>query len=613
MAYKVNMRDIHFNLFEMLNVEQLLEFDCYKEFSDEIFKMVLTEGEKLAVEVIAPTLEITDKDGAKFIDGKVVVPDAIREVFQKYNEGGWGAMSGSPEFGGQGLPALLTMAVGEMTGAANTGATGYQGLTSATANLLQEFGSDYLKNTYCEKMYSGEWCGCMVLTEPQAGSSVGDIATTAKRDGDTYLLTGNKIFITAGDHDMVDNLVHVLLARIEGAPKGIKGLSLFVAPKYLVNEDGSVGEFNNLAATGIEEKMGQHGSATCAIAYGDDGPCRGWIIGEENRGIEIMFTLMDHARIGVGLLGVSHAAAAYELAHAYSLERVQGTRIQDMKDPNAPRVPIVEHPDVRRMLLWQKSLIEACRSMLYSCAHWLDLSHNLPDKEEAQKYDNLVQLLTPVCKAYATEKGYEAICMAMQIHGGYGYCEEYGVSVLMRDAKINSIYEGANGIQALDLLGRKVSMKNGALFMNFMSLITEFCEKNAGHSDLGKYVGMLGEGKDQLAQTTMNLGAKGMAGDMMYPVLYATPYCYMFGHVACAYFIMNQAIVAHEKLQAIFEESGATDDDAKKKLVVDRPEATFYHNKVESAKFFVSSIMPEAYGIAKSIESDDVSPTNAVF
>jgi len=613
MDYKINLRDIHFNLFEVLHVEALLEFDRFKEFSNDVFKMILAEAEKLAVEVMAPTLPITDKEGARFINGKVCVPDAVREVFRRFNEGGWGAMAGDPRYGGQGLPGTITLAVGEMTGPANTGAASYQGLTSATSKLLEDFGSAYLKNIYCEKMYSGQWTGCMVLTEPQAGSAVGDIMTTARRDGDSYLLTGNKIFISAGDHDMTENIIHVLLARIEGAPKGIKGLSLFVAPKYLVNEDGSIGAFNNLKATGVEEKMGQHAAATCAISYGEDGPCRAWIIGGENEGINIMFHLMDHARIGVGLLGMAHAAAAYELAHAYALERIQGVRIQDMRDPNAPRVPIVEHPDVRRMLMWQKAVIEACRSLLYSCALWLDLSRNLSSKVEAERYDSLVQLLTPVCKAYATEMGYQAMCLAVQVHGGYGYCREYGVETLLREAKVHTIYEGTTGIQALDLLGRKVSMKRGALFMKFMNMLNDFCESNGNHPVLGKYVGRLREGKDVLVQTTMNLGTRGMTGDMIYPVLYATPYCFMFGHVACSYFILNQALVASERLQTMLEKEKVTGDEARRKFIAERPDATFYFNKIETAKFFVSSILPEVYGIARSIDSDDVSPMEALF
>jgi hypothetical protein len=310
---------------------------------------------------------------------------------------------------------------------------------------------------------------------------------------------------------------------------------------------------------------------------------------------------------------MGHAAAAYELARAYALERIQGVRIQDMRDPNAPRVPIVEHPDVRRMLMWQKAVVEACRSLLYSCAFWLDLSRNLSNKGEAQQYENLVQVLTPLCKAYATEMGYQAMCLAMQVHGGYGYCKEYGVEVLLRDAKVNTIYEGTTGIQALDLLGRKVSMKGGLLFVNFMNILNEFCERNRNHPVLGKYVGRLSEGKDVLAQTTLNLGTKGMAGDMIYPVLYATPYCFMFGHVACSYFILNQAQVAYEKLQALFDKEKVTGDGARNKFVAERADATFYFNKIETAKFFVSSILPEVYSIARSIESDDTSPMEALF
>ncbi len=613
MAYRVDMRDIHFNLFEKLDIGNLCAFEAYKDFSTDDYKMILNEAEKLAVNVIAPTLAPTDKDGAKFVEGQVVVPEEVRDTLHKFNEGGWGAVSASPEFGGQGLPATLAVGTGDILVAANTGFSGYQGLTSATANLIAEEGSDYLKETYCEKMLTGVWAGAMVLTEAQAGSAVGDIKTSAKRDGDTYLLTGNKIFISGGDHDMNENMVHVLLARVEGAPPGIKGLSLFVAPKYLVNPDGTIGQFNHLKATGVEEKMGMHASATCSISYGEDGPCRAWIIGEENQGIQIMFKLMNHARLGVGMQGVSQAAAAYQLALDYAKERIQGTRIEDVRDASAPSVPIVEHPDVRRMLLTQKAVVEATRSLVYSVSYWLDRVNNTTDDEERQRYSDLVELLTPICKGYSTEMAFHSITLALQVHGGYGYCEEYGVSVLLRDAKIGTIYEGTTGIQAMDLLGRKVAMQKGRLFQNFVGLLSDFVKSNIAHPELERHFKLLGEAKDQLVATTITLGTKGMGGDIAYPLQYATPYLFMFGHVACSYFILDQALLAYEKLQAIYEEKGIRDDGGKAQLVQAHGDAKFYFNKIETAKFFVANILPDVYGIARSAESDDKSPMHIVF
>jgi alkylation response protein AidB-like acyl-CoA dehydrogenase len=613
MAYRVDMRDIHFNLFEVLGIAELSKFERFKDFGVDDYKMILTEAERLAVKVIAPTLSITDRDGARLVDGKVVVPEAVRETLRKYNEGGWGAMGALPQYGGQGLPGSLLVAVGDINTAANTGFGAYQGLTSASANLIQEEGSEYLKETFCEKMFSGQWSGCMVLTEAQAGSAVGDIKTTARRDGDTYLLTGSKIFISGGDHELTENIVHVLLARVEGAPPGVKGLSLFVAPKYLVNPDGTLGEFNHIRATAVEEKMGMHASATCALAYGEDGPCRAWIIGEENRGIQIMFKLMNHARLGVGLQGVSQAAAAYHLALDYAHERIQGVRIQDIKDPAAPRVPIVEHPDVRRMLMTQKAIVEATRSLVYTCAFWLDHVRNSEDEEERERYNSLVELLTPVCKAYSTEMGFESICLALQVHGGYGYCEDYGVSVLLRDAKIGTIYEGTTGIQALDLLGRKVAMRSGALFVNFMGVLNAFEEKHLDHPELGRHVGFLKEAKDALAQTTMHLGSKAMGGETVYPLLYATPYCFMFGHVACSYFILNQAILAYDKLQHLFAEAGVKGDEGQRKFLHQHADARFYANKIQTAKFFTANILPGVYGIARSVASEDQSPVDAIL
>ena len=613
MAYRVDMRDIYFNLFEKLKVEDLSVFEAYRDFSADDYRMILNEAEKFAVNVIAPTLEPTDKNGAKFVDGQVVVPDELRDILHKFNEAGWGAVTASPEFGGQGLPSTLGLATVDIFVAANTGFSGYQGLTSATANLIAEEGSEYLKETYCEKMLTGVWAGAMVLTEAQAGSAVGEIKTSAKRDGDTYLLTGNKIFISGGDHDMNKNMIHVLLARVQGAPPGVKGLSLFVAPKYLVNGDGSIGAFNNIKATGVEEKMGMHASATCSIAYGEDGPCRAWIIGGENQGIQIMFKLMNHARLGVGLQGVSQAAAAYHLALDYARERIQGTRIQDAGNPNAPSVPIVEHPDVRRMLLTQKAVVEATRGMIYSLSYWLDRAKHTADVEERQRHNDLIELLTPVCKGYSTEMAFQSTSLALQVHGGYGYCEDYGVSVLLRDAKIGTIYEGTTGIQAMDLLGRKVGMRKGRLFQTFVGILSDFVEKNRAHPELGKHLKLLGEAKEQLVATTMTLGTKGMTGDVVYPFQYATPYLFMFGHVACSYFILDQALLAYEKLQTICANKGIQDDAGKRKLVQEHNDAKFYYNKIQTAKFFVANILPDVYGIAKSVESDDKSPMDIVF
>jgi len=613
MAYKVDMRDIHFNLFEMLNIDDLSEFEAFKDFSSDDYRMILSEAEKLAVNIIAPTLSVTDKEGARFVDGSVVVPEAVRDALQKFNEGGWGATGASPEFGGQGLPGCVAVSVMDICCAANTGFGLYQGLTSATAHLIEEEGSEELKNTYCEKMYTGKWGGVMVLTEPQAGSAVGDIKTTAKRDGDTYQLTGNKIFISGGDHDMTENIIHVLLARIEGAPPGIKGLSLFVAPKYLVNPDGTLGAFNNIHATGCEEKMGLHASTTCSLSYGDDGPCKAWLIGEENQGIQIMFKLMNHARLGAGLQGVSQASAAYQLALDYARERIQGVRAEDFRNVEAPRVPIVDHPDIRRMLLTQKAIIEATRSLIYTCSNWLDQARHTEDEERRSQLNQLVDLLTPVCKAYSTEKGFESTCLALQVLGGYGYCEEYGVSVLVRDAKIGTIYEGTTGIQAMDLLGRKVAAKSGALFMNFMGILNDFVEAHKDHPELGRHMGLLGDAKDTLAQATMTLGTRGMAGDLNLPLLYATPYSFMFGHVVCSYFILNQALVAHEKLEKLYAEKAAGDDESRKKLVQDHPDARFYFNKIQTAKFFAANILPGVYSVAKAVESEDTSPMEAVF
>ncbi len=608
MTYYIDKRDILFNVFEFIDIDKVFALERYKGFTRDDARMLVDASEKLAKEVLDPINASGDKEGCRFENGKVYTPKGYKEAWNRYAEQGWIGAAGSPEYGGQGIPGTVGIACGEIAIGAATAFTMYPGLTGATAHLLEEEASEEVRRLYVEKMYSGQWAGVMVLTEPQAGSAVGDIKTKARKDGNSYLLNGTKIFISGGEQDLTENIIHVLLARTEGAPPGIKGLSLFVAPKYLVNPDGSLGPFNNITCSGIEHKMGIRGSATCTIHYGDDGPCRAHLIGEECQGINIMFKLMNHARIGCGLQGLAQASSAHQHALRYAAERIQGTRLEDFRNPEAPRVPIIEHPDVRRMLMLQKSLVHGIRAILYTAAFLLDISKGLADGEEKERAQDLVELFTPIAKAYSTDFGFECCRLAVQIYGGYGFSEEYPVAQLLRDSKIASIYEGTNGIQALDLLGRKVSYKGGRLFMRFVEDINRFVDAPAHHSWLAERLDRLSAARDILVKTTMHLGQAGIGGDIKYPALYATPYLEMFGHVLAAFLLLQQAEIACNKLEGLYKEHGCNTLEDKHKLDTENYDARFYRSKLYTVDFFLTNILPAITGLQETITSGDRSP-----
>ena len=453
--YLDDRRDVEFILYEHLGVEKLCEYDKYSEFSKDVFDMVLDQGLKLAKEEIAPLNEVADREGAKFDNGTVTLPKEFHEPYKKYCEGGWIGVASDPEWGGQGLPRVMAMATGEFFTGACLAFMMTPSLTHGAAHMFENFASDELKNLYVEKMYAGQWAGTMCLTEPQAGSAVGDVKTLAVKEGDVYKITGTKTFISSGDHDLTENIIHPVLARTPDAPPGIKGISLFLVPKVRVNPDGTLGESNDVQCGNIEEKMGIHGSSTCTLNFGDEGNCIGYLVGEENKGIVYMFHMMNGARINVGLQGSALGAAAYKQALQYAKERIQGVDIRNMKDPNAPRVPIIEHPDVRRMLLFGKSITEATRVLLLKTAYYDDLAEVTQDDAERDKAAGYVELFTPLCKSYSTDMGFEVCVQAMQILGGYGYMKDYPMEKLMRDAKLLQIYEGTNSIQRM-VVGREV-------------------------------------------------------------------------------------------------------------------------------------------------------------
>ncbi|MEW5946390.1 MAG: acyl-CoA dehydrogenase [bacterium] len=612
MAFRVDRRDIDFILKEVVDLDKITALEPFKDFSTDDFDMTITEAIRFAVEKIAPLNKTSDSVGAKFDGGRVSVPPDQVPVYREFCANGWNGIACSPEFGGQGFPGCVSIAAGEAFVGACVTFMMTPGLSRGAGHLIESFGTDEQKALFVEKMYSGEWAGTMCLTEPQAGSAVGDLTCSAKPHGDRYLISGVKSFITSGEHDYTEQIIHLLLARIEGAPPGMKGISLFIVPKRKINPDGSLGEPNNVACSGIEHKMGIHGSPTCTLNFGENGNCEGWLLGEPNLGIKYMFQMMNEARIGVGVQGMAQAAACYHEALDYAKERIQGVDIMNMKDVNAPRVPIIAHPDVRRMLMTMKAFVEGSRALLYKTAYFADAAMYSSDPKEKEKHRDFIELLTPICKAYCSDVAFKVTELGIQVLGGYGYCSEYPVEQYMRDVKIASIYEGTNGIQALDLLGRKVGMKGGMVLMNFLMELNSFIGANKGDAAIGRYVATLEQARDKLAAITAGLAPMAKT-DPYYPVLCATPFLELFAEIVVAYLLLEQAKIAGGKLEAIFSGKACDSDEKKKALLEESPEAAFYHNKLCTAAFYATQILPGVFAKEIAINSGDRSPLNAVF
>jgi len=614
MDFKSDLRDIRFGAFEVLRIQELSESPRYKEATRETLEMVIDEGYKFAREVLAPVNETGDREGCRFEGGKVTMHSAIKDALRKWGEQGRSGIVEAPEWGGQGLPLVMATVLNEMFTGANCATSLVPMLTVGAAHLMERFAPEWLNKLCLENMYSLRWCGTMCLTEPQAGSDVGASKTKAVKISEgTYRISGTKNFITGGDNDYSDNIVHVLLARVEGAPAGTKGLSLFAIPKFRVNDNGSVGEFNDVLAAGIEHKMGIHGTPTCTMNYGDNDNCIGFLIGREDEGMRLMFHLMNEARLWVGMQGLALASASYQQALTYARERIQGTDAREFKNPEAKRVPIVRHPDIRRMLMTMKSWTEGMRALLLRVG-WLEdrvrIAQNPEEKEHCQ---GLVDLLTPVCKAYGSEMGFEMTSLGVQVLGGYGYCKEYPQEQLMRDSRIASIYEGANGIQAMDLFSRKVPMKGGKLFIDYMGEISSFLGANQGkRASLDGVLSAVSEARDRLAKTTMKLGALAKE-DIGAGLLQAAPYLKMFGHVSLAFELARHAVIACDKLEELYGQRGASTPEARKALDEGHPDAVFYKGKILSAKFFAANVLTEIAGLEKGMLSGDASALEAVF
>jgi alkylation response protein AidB-like acyl-CoA dehydrogenase/uncharacterized membrane protein len=600
----VDLRDIKFQLFEVLKIEEtILGKGRLKDFDADTCGMALDAAAKFAENDLAPTYpdEVHRKPvEATFEKGKVTTPEAYKRLWKLYCENGYMAMADVPEVGGQGFPAVIAAAAANMFLACNQAFLMYPGLSHGAARLMEDYFQNPLRNILLEKMYTGEWAGTMCLTEPGAGSDVGALKTTAKRNGDgTYSIVGTKSFISAGDHDLAPNIIHPVLARIEGDPKGTKGISIFMVPKVRFNEKGELGEPNDVQCGGIESKMGIHGNATCTLNFGSDNKCLGWLMGEERQGMPIMFHMMNEERQGVGMMGASLAMSAYLHALDYSKQRIQSQDViaMAMKIEDSPAVPIIKHPDVRRMLLKQKSISEGLRLLAYFCYFCMDNEFNaLVDGNEEQKeyWHGIIEVLTPIVKAYCTDRGQESIELAVQCYGGYGFCREYPVEQMMRDNKINQIYEGTNGIQALDLLGRKLGMKKGLYFMNLLALAKIDIDEAKKIDAFKKEAEVVETALNACAESAMAF-AKMIKVTPYVPLIGACDFLNCLGDALVGWLHIKMALVAIPKFFAA--DTGELDK-------------AFYRGKIEGARFFINRITGLVPGHLDNLKQDEQSCMN---
>ncbi len=596
-------RDIDFVLHEQMGTDWLLETERYGDMNRKMFDMIISEARNFGLKEILPTYAEGDRLGATFENGAVKAPECFRRPHSLYVENEWLSLTEDPEYGGQGLPQVISAAASEYLVGSNFAFTAYGTLGHGSGKMVELFGTEKQRALFLKKLYTGIWGGTMVLTEPQAGSDLGALTTSAVKNEDgTYTITGNKIFITNGDQDLTENIIHPVLARVEGAPAGPKGISIFLVPKIWVNDDGSLGEPNDVVCTGIEEKMGLHGSPTCSLAFGSKGRCQGQLLGEENQGLMIMFYMMNEARLGVGLQGFLHGSAAYLYALNYARERKQGRDIAAGKNPEAPQARIIDHPDVRRMLMWMKAHVDGMRSFAYYVATCFDRMETTADETEKARYNGLIELMTPLLKAYCTDKGFDVCIQAIQVYGGYGYTQEYPVEQLARDCKITSIYEGTNGIQAMDLLGRKLGMNKGTAFMDFITEIKKAVSTAREIPELTEMAEKVSAAADNLAETAIRLGKTALSPEFKTAFSAAYPFLDAMGDVIMAWMHLWRASVAAPALAKIVKD---LQGEKLKKKIAKNKHAAFYDGQVKTAAYFIDSLLPVTLGKLNAITGQD--------
>jgi len=569
--YKAPLRDIKFVIEDVLNISSHYEnLAGAEEATPDMVMAILEEGAKFAEKVLSPLNRIGDQQGCTFNDGVVTTPDGFKEAYAQFVEGGWPSLAHPEAVGGQGLPESLGLIVTEMLSSANWSWSMYPGLSHGAMNTLESHGTAEQKQTYLTKLVSGEWTGTMCLTESHCGTDLGLLKTKAElQDDGSYTISGTKIFISAGEHDFAENIVHIVLARIVGAPEGTKGISLFVVPKFNVDDAGEKADRNALSCGSIEHKMGIHGNATCVMNF--DG-AKGYLIGPENKGLNCMFTFMNTARIGTALQGLAHSEWALQNSVAYARDRLQMRSLSGVKAPDKAADPIIVHPDVRRMLLTQKAFAEGGRAFIHYCSMLVDKVKQGTDDEKAEA-DELMSLLTPIAKAFLTETGFEASNLGMQVYGGHGYIAEWGMEQNVRDCRISMLYEGTTGIQALDLLGRKVLLTQGATLKRFTKIIHKFCKANEDNKKTKKYTTALTKLNKEWGDITLKIGMKAMMNKDEVGAA-SVDYLMYSGYIVLAYFWARMAVVAQEKI-----DMGAED-------------TSFYKAKLQTADFYYQRILP---------------------
>jgi 3-(methylthio)propanoyl-CoA dehydrogenase len=575
MTYVAPLADQRFALETTAQMDQIAALPKFESATPDMVEAILTEAGKFSAGVFAPLNRIGDTQGATWRDGEVTLPEGYRAAYQHYVQGGWNTLACDPAFGGQGLPFVLATAVMEQLQSANMAFSLCPMLTAGAIEALHAHAAPELQQIYLTKLVTGEWTGTMNLTEPQAGSDVGALRSKAELHADgSYRIKGQKIYITWGEHDCADNIIHLVLARLPDAPAGTKGISLFVVPKFLVHADGSLGARNDVRCTAIEHKLGINASPTCTLSFGDHDACIGYIVGAENAGMRAMFTMMNHARINVGLQGVAIAERAYQHALWYAKDRVQSAKFGGGRTP----VRIIEHADVRRMLMTMKATTEAIRAITYYTAAAVDRAHAETDDDKRQQAALLADLLTPVCKAYATDMGVELSSLAVQVFGGMGFVEETGAAQHMRDARIAPIYEGTNGIQALDLVGRKLPMAGGAHWKALFGWIRSFTKALPKEGDLGQLAPYLEDALEALNTATVWVVGN-QADSAADAAAAATPYLRMFGLTMGGYLLAQQAVAAQERLDA------------------SKGDPAFLKAKITTARYFAEQILPQAQAL----------------